>query len=308
MGGGLGGCEGGMMMSCGAMGGGGGQYSCQSFMMSSTMGADGQMHTQQFSSSDVGNREQGIREAQQAYQNSASGMQKMAMERQLGDRGVKIIRERNRDSLEERSTELLRGLEESACQTFTRDFDAQAHYLPQHTRQLQLGGRGTHEAHRQVLAQPQQQPAPVAQPLTQPQLLPQARYVQGSALPPAAVHTIASSLPRSREAVGPSARYLPQPAALNPSALAGSGLDRVAAPTSQHYALRQEAYGQSQPLPHRTQPGLGGSNPVGLPYSTAARLSSNQAGYSGSYAPVSAARPSSNQAGYSGSYAPVSGA
>merc|ERR1719414_1383883 len=115
-------------------GGGNGQYTCQSFMMTSNVGADGQVHTERFASSEVGNRGHGIREAQQAYSNSASGMDKMAMERQMGDRGVKVIRERNGNTMEERSTELLQGMEESGREAFQTDFDAQAHHLPQHPK------------------------------------------------------------------------------------------------------------------------------------------------------------------------------
>eukprot|EP00438_Fugacium_kawagutii_P025708 Skav229299 [mRNA] locus=scaffold544:222590:223062:+ [translate_table: standard] len=51
------------------------------------------MHTEKYSSSDVGNTHHGIREAQQAYSNSTSG-DKMGLERHLGDRARKMVKER----------------------------------------------------------------------------------------------------------------------------------------------------------------------------------------------------------------------
>merc|ERR1740121_1109942 len=122
-------------MSSGGVGGGSsGQYTSQSFLMSSSMGSDGQMHTQHFASSEVGNCDQGIREAQQAYSDTASGLEKMAMERQLGERGMKIVRERDANTKEERSTELFQGMEETGREAFGQAFQAQAHHLPQHAR------------------------------------------------------------------------------------------------------------------------------------------------------------------------------
>merc|ERR1719310_1255202 len=98
-----------------AMPGGNGQYATQSFAMSSVMGPDGKMHTERFVSSDIGNREKGIRESQQAYSNSSSGKDKMALERQLGDRARKVAKECDRNTMEERSTEMYRGMDESGA-------------------------------------------------------------------------------------------------------------------------------------------------------------------------------------------------
>merc|ERR1719353_2226779 len=115
-------------------GGSGGQYAVQSFAMSSHMGPDGKMHTERFVSSDIGNREKGIREAQQAYSNSSSGKEKMGLERQLGSRARKMVKERDRNTMEERSTEMFRGMDESSAQAFDRDFGGMAHHLPSHPR------------------------------------------------------------------------------------------------------------------------------------------------------------------------------
>lgn len=116
------------------MGMGNGQYACQSFAICSRMGPDGKMHTERFANSEVGNRQQRIREAQQAYSNSSTGIDKMGLERQLGERARKVVRERDRTTMEERSTEMFRGMDESGCDAFGRDFAAQAHHIPAHPR------------------------------------------------------------------------------------------------------------------------------------------------------------------------------
>jgi hypothetical protein len=113
---------------------GGGRYACQSFAMCSRTGPDGKTHTERYANSEVGNQAQGIREAQQAYSNSSTGVDKLGLERQLGDRGRKLVTERNRNSREERCTELFRGMDESGREAFGHDFEAQAHHLPQRPR------------------------------------------------------------------------------------------------------------------------------------------------------------------------------
>mmetsp|Transcript_131356 Transcript_131356/g.232078 ORF Transcript_131356/g.232078 Transcript_131356/m.232078 type:complete len:266 (+) Transcript_131356:166-963(+) len=115
-------------------GGGNGQYACQTFAMSSHMGPDGKMHTERYVSSDRGNHQQKIRESQQAYSNSTTGMDKMGLERQLGERARKIVKERDRNTMEERSTEMLRGMDEGGRSHFDRDFGANAHHMPPHAR------------------------------------------------------------------------------------------------------------------------------------------------------------------------------
>lgn len=148
----------GMMQGFGAAGpgragggllpGGNGQYACQTFAMSSVAGPDGKMHTERYVSSDIGNRGQGIRESQQSYSNSSTGIDKMGLERQLGDRARKMVKERDRFSQEERSTELFRGMDDSGRNAFDRDFGANAHHLPPHPRfnrdaiQSALAGQG----------------------------------------------------------------------------------------------------------------------------------------------------------------------
>jgi len=116
------------------MGMGNGQYSCQSFAMCSRVGPDGQVHTERFANSEVGNRQQSMREAQSAYSNSSTGMDKMGLERQLGNRAQKMVRERDRRTMEERSTEMFKGMDESQRDAFGQDFRAHAQHLPGHPR------------------------------------------------------------------------------------------------------------------------------------------------------------------------------
>merc|ERR1719473_1525915 len=86
-------------------GGPGSQMSSSVMVMSSQMGADGRMHTERFAESTVSDGR--ARESQQAYTNSRTGMDKMGLERQLGERGRKMVKERNHLNGEERQTNLL---------------------------------------------------------------------------------------------------------------------------------------------------------------------------------------------------------
>merc|ERR1719386_349903 len=107
-----------MMMSSGGEGG----FSSQTMMMSSTIGADGQRHTERFSSSSVGDRQRKLAETQQAYSNSSTGVDKMSMERQMAERSRKMVKELNRQSGEERNTEMFRGMTEAQTGQFDTDW------------------------------------------------------------------------------------------------------------------------------------------------------------------------------------------
>eukprot|EP00397_Hematodinium_sp_SG-2012_P020652 GEMP01021293.1.p1 GENE.GEMP01021293.1~~GEMP01021293.1.p1 ORF type:complete len:258 (+),score=59.52 GEMP01021293.1:181-954(+) len=122
-----------MDMNRGGMGGGGGQFACQSMVMSSRMGPDGKMQVEQFASSSAGDATRGIHERQQAYSNSASGVDKMSMERQMGSQGRKMIKERTRGTQDERQTDLYRGMDESEADAFDNRWshDAAPH-MPRH--------------------------------------------------------------------------------------------------------------------------------------------------------------------------------
>merc|ERR1719188_558799 len=113
--------------------GGGAGYSCQTMCFSSSMGADGKVHTERFSSSAVGDYNGRMQEVQQAYSNSSTGIDKMSLERQMEGRGRKTVKELNRNSGEERSTDMYRGMSEEHYPNFERQWQAQAvPRLPQH--------------------------------------------------------------------------------------------------------------------------------------------------------------------------------
>eukprot|EP00929_Paragymnodinium_shiwhaense_P056133 TRINITY_DN28104_c0_g1_i1.p1 TRINITY_DN28104_c0_g1~~TRINITY_DN28104_c0_g1_i1.p1 ORF type:complete len:272 (+),score=76.58 TRINITY_DN28104_c0_g1_i1:65-880(+) len=162
--GGMGGGGGGNMMRMGSMNNGGasGSFSCQSFSFSSSMGSDGQMHTEQFSSSTVADRGRGIHETQQAYSNSNSGVDKMSMERQMGEQGRKMVKERNRQSGEERQTSMLKGISEEQAGEFDARWQQEAApHLQPHSRfsaqQMIAGGSaggGRHGGYRQAATVP----------------------------------------------------------------------------------------------------------------------------------------------------------
>jgi len=137
MGGGMGG---GQMMGMGGDGG----FSCQTMMMSSSMGEDGKMHTERFASSAIGDRARQISEVQQAYSNSNSGMDKMSLERQMANRGRKMVKEVNQFTGEERNTDLYKGMTEAQNAEFDQGWRQNAvPYLPQHVGDVrQLMGPG----------------------------------------------------------------------------------------------------------------------------------------------------------------------
>jgi len=131
------GMDGGQMMSMqsmgGGMGGGDGGFSCQTMMISSGIGPDGQRHTERFSSSTVGDNARRVAETQQAYSNSMSGSDKMSLERQMQDQGRKMVKEYNRFTGEERNTDLFKGMTENQTSQFDTHWrQSAAPYLPQH--------------------------------------------------------------------------------------------------------------------------------------------------------------------------------
>jgi len=123
------------MMMMGSSNGGGGGYSCQTMVMSSSMGQDGRMRTEQFSSSTVGDHNGRMREVQQAYTNSHTGVNKMSLERQLGEKGRKMVKEQNKATGEERTADMYKGMSEEEYPEFERDWNARAApRLPQHSQ------------------------------------------------------------------------------------------------------------------------------------------------------------------------------
>eukprot|EP00418_Pyrodinium_bahamense_P017642 CAMPEP_0179104140 /NCGR_PEP_ID=MMETSP0796-20121207/48291_1 /TAXON_ID=73915 /ORGANISM="Pyrodinium bahamense, Strain pbaha01" /LENGTH=260 /DNA_ID=CAMNT_0020802071 /DNA_START=70 /DNA_END=849 /DNA_ORIENTATION=+ len=148
-----GGHAGGMLFR-GTGAGGGGGYSCQTMVFSATRGQDGQVHTERFTSSSVGDLNRQAREVQQAYSNSSTGIDKMSLERQLQGRGRKMVKELCRQTGEERNTDLYKGMSEEHFPQFDQQWRTQAApYLPAHPAGglLALGG-GTSFFGQQPLA------------------------------------------------------------------------------------------------------------------------------------------------------------
>jgi len=156
---------GGMMMASSS--GGGGGYSMQTMMFSSSMGQDGNMHTERFSSSSVGNMNGQMREVQQAYSNSSTGMNKMSLERQLEGRGRKMVKEHHAHTGEERHTDMYKGMSEADYPAFERSWQARAvPQLPAHHTGMQqhmLGNGGYQRTMSQPQAINQQQTVPAIQ-------------------------------------------------------------------------------------------------------------------------------------------------
>lgn len=108
-----------------------GAYSIQTATMRTFLGLDGRLHTEQFASSDVGHRDHDIRETHQAYSNSATRIQRRALEQQLEGRGRKTVREVGRDG-KELTKEMYLGMEEKDRAAFDEAFQKKAVHLPAH--------------------------------------------------------------------------------------------------------------------------------------------------------------------------------
>ncbi|CAE8619254.1 unnamed protein product [Polarella glacialis] len=108
-------------------------FSVQTATMSSFADENGQTNTEQFASSDVGHRGHNIRETHQAYSNSATGVNKCALEQHLGHQAVKKVKKRDKDAREETS-EIVLGMEDTVESkgSFKKDFEAKAQHLPEH--------------------------------------------------------------------------------------------------------------------------------------------------------------------------------
>lgn len=128
-------------------GGGGGSFTCQTMQFSSTVGQDGRVHTEQFSSSTVADSSRAVRETKQAYANSATGSQRLSLERQMGDRGRKVVQERCSQSGDERRTDIFKGISEEQTEEFDDEWQQRAApHLPSHRLQLQLGSGASSSA------------------------------------------------------------------------------------------------------------------------------------------------------------------
>jgi len=77
-------------------------------------------HTQSISQTDKNGKR--IKEKQQAYQNSKTGIQKAAHERMLDDRGHKVVKARNRNTGEDYEHTLYKGMKEDELDNFNNDY------------------------------------------------------------------------------------------------------------------------------------------------------------------------------------------
>ena len=130
--------------------GGPGSFRCSRFVMTSQPDASGrgQAQVESFHESTVGGRSRGgqvISETQQAYQNSGTGAQRIAMEHALGGRARKVVRERRGGGGDAASTEreLLRDVArgEGAAQ-FEQEWAHEARGVlpPRESRHQLMGG------------------------------------------------------------------------------------------------------------------------------------------------------------------------
>eukprot|EP00931_Biecheleriopsis_adriatica_P105822 TRINITY_DN80344_c0_g1_i1.p1 TRINITY_DN80344_c0_g1~~TRINITY_DN80344_c0_g1_i1.p1 ORF type:complete len:233 (-),score=60.63 TRINITY_DN80344_c0_g1_i1:98-796(-) len=71
-----------------------GTYRSQTYVSSQTMDADGQVHTERYASSAVGDLGAEAQEVNQAYANSRLNIERTGLERVFHDKGKKVVRER----------------------------------------------------------------------------------------------------------------------------------------------------------------------------------------------------------------------
>mmetsp|Transcript_85005 Transcript_85005/g.214194 ORF Transcript_85005/g.214194 Transcript_85005/m.214194 type:complete len:210 (-) Transcript_85005:19-648(-) len=98
------------------------KYRCQTFAESSSVAADGEVHTERFASLDVGENGQGIRESHLAYSSTALGIAKIGLERHLGGRAMKTVTEYDTNTNVERSSEMFKGMVPEDRDAFVRAF------------------------------------------------------------------------------------------------------------------------------------------------------------------------------------------
>merc|ERR1719323_2207730 len=114
-----------MMMGMNEGSAGSGGFNSSTMTMSVNTGPDGQVHTEQFASSSVGDHDKRIADTQQACSNSSTGVDKMSLERQMQDRGRKMVKERIAGG-DERQTEMFRGFDESQAHKFDQQWQQHA--------------------------------------------------------------------------------------------------------------------------------------------------------------------------------------
>ena len=109
------------LMQGGLASGGDGTVFSSSSVMTMSRGADGKMqqYSSQTRSTNVGG--QRVSETKQAYSNNA-GLDKVGWEKTIGDRGTKVVKERQRGSGQETTTKLFHGMDPEHGQEFEREW------------------------------------------------------------------------------------------------------------------------------------------------------------------------------------------
>eukprot|EP01057_Protomagalhaensia_wolfi_P002791 Protomagalhaensia_wolfi_Nauph_80__2790@NODE_2904_length_951_cov_1611_750000_g2278_i0_p1_GENE_NODE_2904_length_951_cov_1611_750000_g2278_i0NODE_2904_length_951_cov_1611_750000_g2278_i0_p1_ORF_typecomplete_len188_score32_30Mlf1IP/PF10248_9/3_7e13_NODE_2904_length_951_cov_1611_750000_g2278_i0323886 len=90
-----------------------GQYHSQMMFTSTEIGPDGQPKTQRYLEQSHGDADKSIHQMRQAFSDSTQGIDRYALERHIGDKGRRVVRERNRQSGNENQTDTIKGLNES---------------------------------------------------------------------------------------------------------------------------------------------------------------------------------------------------
>lgn len=111
-----------------------GSYSSRVMSYSYSVGPDKQPKVEKFMSVTNSNLDRKTREVCSAYSNSYTGVDKVAVERQLADRSRKIIRSRNILKEEEESHDIISGMKEEDIDQFDRDWSKVSSFLPSTSR------------------------------------------------------------------------------------------------------------------------------------------------------------------------------
>lgn len=109
--------------------GGGGRFAYERLNEIKVRGSDGQVHTEQLVTSDVGDIDEGIREKKRVYCNSG-GLAKLGHERWLGSSGWRRTKDSRLDRTWEMTTDTFRGMNSDDCDDFNLDFSLKRRCLP----------------------------------------------------------------------------------------------------------------------------------------------------------------------------------
>lgn len=104
-----------------------GKYTSQMMFTSTEIGPDGQPKTKRYLQHTSGDADKQIRQTRQAY--SGEGLDRYAMERHIGNKGRRVVRERNRRTGDENQTDTITGMNDDERQAFDAQWSRLAHQL-----------------------------------------------------------------------------------------------------------------------------------------------------------------------------------